>query len=389
MSRVMLYSGLEESTYDAGGRLRTSQLTTLFDGKTLGADNPNTWNLAGDGTNTFSNNKNIMSVTSGQFLIRQSNSFCPYFSGKSQLVECTFDNFQPQANVVKRVGYFSSNETSPFNSSLDGFFLESTGTSIAFKIYNNGTEILNLDWTLWSNYAEISTYDWSKFTIIMFDFLWLGGKDVRLFIETPDKSFVLAHTFHHAGNNVSTFIKSPNQPVRYEVRSTTGVGSMTAICSQVSSEGSFNENSEMISFYNTASISCNAIGTVYALKGIKKQTAFRDLSVRIHSFGLVNTATTDAGILLLLHNPTLSAPLTYANSNRLQEATATNQTVSNTGFVISAIPVSSSGVSLELTRNYMSYLHSDIGGTLDEYVVAYMPTTTNQAVNACVSVNIY
>ena len=59
-------------SYDASGRARVSELTTLFDGKTIGADDTQLWGIAGTGTNTFTNNTNVMSVTANQFLIRSS-----------------------------------------------------------------------------------------------------------------------------------------------------------------------------------------------------------------------------------------------------------------------------------------------------------------------------
>ena len=77
-----------------------------------------------------------------------------------------------------------------------------------------------------------------------------------------------------AGKQKGTFITSPNQPIRYELRSTTGVGSFRYICSQVATEGSFTESGKTLTVYNSTSISSNTIGTVYALTGLKKQITF-------------------------------------------------------------------------------------------------------------------
>ena len=63
---------------DAGGRIRSSALTTLFDGKTLDTDNPLLWENVGTGTFNFNLNKMDMSVTSGQYCIRQSHYRCPW-----------------------------------------------------------------------------------------------------------------------------------------------------------------------------------------------------------------------------------------------------------------------------------------------------------------------
>lgn len=59
-------------TQDAGGRVRISQLTTLGDYKILNSDRALLIDNYGTGTGTFDNNKYNMSVTSGQWYVRQS-----------------------------------------------------------------------------------------------------------------------------------------------------------------------------------------------------------------------------------------------------------------------------------------------------------------------------
>jgi hypothetical protein len=384
----MLYSGLPNATYDAGGRLRTSQLTTLFDGKTLNEDNAQMWHIVGTGNNSFTHNTNVMSVTSGQYLIRQSNLFTQYYSGKSQLVELTFDNFQPQTNVTKRIGYYSSSATAPYNTTLDGFFLESSNGVVSIGVYNAGTLIASIPQSSWN--GTVATYDWTKFTVAIFDFLWLGGTELRLFLKLPNDEFVLAHTFYHAGSGDGTFIKSPNQPVRYEIRSTTGTGAMTSVCSQVSTEGSNFESGESRALYSPVLVNCNTVSTIYALKGIRKRTTFRDVAVKITKIGAVNGTTADSGVLFLLKDPVLSAPLTYVDAGKIQDGTAaTSITVSSTGTVIFAIPISNVAESAEITENISTWLQNKIDNTMHEYVLAFMPYTSNQSVSATLSIKLY
>ena len=91
-------------TLDASARVRTGSLATLFDGKTIHADTGLLWDEKGTGTGLFEAAANKMTVAAGQYLIRQSRQACPYFSGKSQLVEITFDAFAPQANALAWLG---------------------------------------------------------------------------------------------------------------------------------------------------------------------------------------------------------------------------------------------------------------------------------------------
>jgi hypothetical protein len=375
--------------YDAGGRTRVSQITTLLAGKILGADDTTLFENVGTGTATYSSNKLNLSVTSGQYVIRQSKRFAPYFEGKCELVEATFDNLQTEANTTKRIGYFSSNAVAPYDSNFDGFFIEDNGTIKSLKAYRNGTLTVDVPFTTMNNYDAISSYDWSNFTVIAFDFLWLGGAVLRFFVKTQN-GFELIHTVNYSGTATDTFILSPNQPVRYEVRSTTGTGSLRYICSQIATEGSINEGGKTLSLYNATSLTTNAVGTIYALKGVKKQVAFRDTAVQILDVSVGITASTDAGILMLIVNPTLSAPLTYANNSKIQEGTATNQTITiGTGRVVCAVPINVAGSTDIIRENFLSFLSGSINNTMDEYVLAYMPTTNNQTVNGVLTIKEY
>jgi hypothetical protein len=374
--RVETYPGASVGT-DAGGRARVSQLTTLFDGKTLGAENALLWDTQGTGTATYSEGANTLTVAAGQYLVRQSRQYLPYFSGKPQVAEITFDGFANQTGVVKRFGYFSSSAVAPYTAGYDGWYVEADGSTYRLVVVRGGVKMLDLPWTQWDAYSEISTYDWNNFTVTLTDFLWLGGAVLRFFIKNPAGGFTLAHTFDYAGSGQGTFMLSPNQPVRYEVRSTSGAGAMRTICSQVATEGSISENGQSLGVYNTALLAANTVGTTYALLGVKKQAAYRDAPVRIDTIG-AGTTTSDAGVLLLLRNPTLSAPLVYGNTGRIQAAVATGQTVVADGRVAHAAPIVASGVSSPLVNNSLSWLSSGIANNLDEWVLAYRVLTLNQ-----------
>jgi hypothetical protein len=370
---------------DAMGKVRSSTETTLFDGKVLNADRLTIWENAGTGTGTYSASKYNMNVTSGQWHVRQTKRFYPYFSGKSQVVEVTFDNFETEANVVKRVGYFSSNAVSPFDTTYDGFWLEDDGTTKRIIAKRAGTETLNIaiaNWTSAHSY-DWSSHDWSNFNVIKFDFLWLGGAILRMFVDTP-QGLMLAHYHVHAEANADVFIQSPNQPVRYEIRSSTGTGDFRYICSSVATEGSVDESGHGLAVYNPTGLAANSVGTIYALIGLKKQTTYRDNAIQLTSMEIVNTTvTTDSGVLMVIINPTLSAPLTYANNSMIQVAYGTGETITaGTGRVIATTTVSSAGGSSDiLNKNFLAWLSSTLTNTHDEYVLAYMPVTANQTVH--------
>ena len=373
--------------YDASGRTRVAQLTTLLDGKVLGEDDTLLFETVGTGTATFGSNKVNMAVTAGQYLVRQSTRFNPYFSGKAQTVEETFENFQNETDVIKRVGYFSSNAVAPYNTNLDGVYIESDGVNSTYKllVLNNDSAKLDLDWTLWDNYAAISGYNWANFTVTSIDFLWLGGAVLRMFLKVGNQ-FILAHTFNYAGTDIGTFMLSPNHPVRYEIRSVgAGVGSMQYICCQVATEGSFDESGKTKAIFNQSSITTNSTATTYALKGLRKLSTFRDIASQILECGIVNTAQNETGLVLLLRNPTLSAPLTWAPNGTVDEGTATNQTVTNNGYVVAAFPSFVRGSSNVMKENFLSFLSGKLDNTMDQYILAYKPATSNQSVHGIIN----
>lgn len=365
---------------DAGGRVRVSQLTTLGDYKTLNYDRTLLLENAGTGTGAFSANKYNMSVTAGQWFVRQSRRYHPYFSGKSQMFECTFDGFGLEADVVKRVGGFSSSATSPYSATLDGVWLENTGTSYVMKAARAGTETVSVDWTDWDNYDEIKNHDWSKFTVILIDFLWLGGAVYRLWMKNG-AGFTLLHTVHYPGTATDVFILSPNQPVRYEIRSTTGSGSFRYICAQCSTEGSIDE-SGLGRTLRTGAITIGSIGTTYPLLALRKATTSRDIGVVLEDLSLFPTSANDQTQWSLQINPTLSAGLTYgALANSAVESAVGNGTITVTspGTIINAGTASTnsqlpSGI---LKKNFLAWLGSTLNNTMDEYVLCATPITSN------------
>jgi len=394
-----LLVGIDDIQADAGSRVRVSGLTTLGDYKILGYDRTTTmWNSVGTGTGTYSNNKFNMSVTSGQYFIRQTRRFHPYFSGKSQMVEETFDGFAPQANVTKRVGYFSSNAVAPYASTFDGFWLESGGGTITLKSARAGTETLSVSLANMSGYNNLGEYKnlatWDFFTVVLFDFLWLGGAVLRMWVKTSN-GFILAHQFNHAGSAVDTFILSPNQPLRYEIVSTTGTGSFRYICAQVATEGSVNEMGSS-RFVDTGSslITTASSGTTYPLKAIRKQTAYRDIPVAIMASDAFVGSSNDTARWTLQVNPTLSAGLTYSAlaDSPIEQATGNGTiTVTSQGIIVAGGGLRS-GVSItdsQLELNYLAWLGSSIANVMDEYVLCITPISGSLTSFSGMSFKIY
>ena len=369
----------EAFTLDAGRRMRTSSLTTLGDYKTLGADEALLLQNVGTGTGLWGDNKYSMSVASGEYLIRQSKKYHPYLSGKSQQVELTCIGF--------------------------------TGT-VSLVVQNDGADVFRVAQANW-NVNTLAGHDWSAFNVIIFDFLWLGGAMLRTFVVTS-AGIILVDMRNVAGSVADLIFKSPNQPVRYEIRSdgtnttkrvgyfssnavapydsnkdgvwlesvsASATGSMTCVCSQVSTEGSLDESGKIRSVSTGhVGINLDVVGTTYPLKSIRLATGFRDRYVKITILsGFVNS-NNDKLLLTLQLNPTLSAALTYGavSNSAVEEANGNGTiTVTSAGAVLfsQVIVVDSDFAPGNFLQDFLTILGVSLENVSDEIVLCGTPVT--------------
>ena len=394
---------MENIGINADGLTRVGQSTCLFAGKQDRERDIIKFSHVGTGSIAFANNEDTMTVTSGQYYIKQSKRVCPYFEGKVQSIELTSRNLHLQTGVIKQVGYFSCNGVAPYTANKDGYLIESNGDTNKFSLVSifNGTETVRIESENFNgdfNLNNFNNLDLSKFQVFKIEFLWLGGAAFKLWGKIKNK-WVLIHSEQWDGAETgdtfggSPIVLSPNQFVRYEIRSTTGTGSLTYVCSQVATEGSIDDSGYAIAVRNTTAVTTNTIGTVYSLKGLKKRTGFKNTKIQILDFSVGITSTTDSGVILLLLNPTLSAPLTYANTSKFQEGTpsvpASPPTVTSVGRILKAIPINSQSAAVNFGNDYLNSLGINIDNSLDEIVLAYQPTSTNQSVSGTINLKEY
>ena len=379
---------LRVSVVNPVGVLPVAQLTTLFDGKIINRFDPDILESVGTGTGTFSNNKYLMSVTAGQYRIVQGKQFTPYFSGKPQKIEFTFSSFSPESGVTKRAGYYSSSTTSPYSATLDGVWLESANGTITLKASNAGTETISIDLADWTNYDSIAEYQtlatWDNFTVCEINFLWLGGAYIELRMMTSN-GWVTATNYIYAGTAVDVFIKSPIQPIRYEIRSSTGSGSFTYICNQIATGGSITESgkSKGISTGHSA-FTASSIGTTYPVLAITK--AHRDAVIQLKNFDIF-IASADQGVWSIQINPTLSSAFTYtaiANSSIEYAIGAGSRTVTANGTIIATGNIVQ-GQSIPqniLTQNFLAYIGGNVAGVQDKMILCFTPSSNNVSIRA-------
>jgi hypothetical protein len=301
---------------DAFGRLRVSSVTSLIELKHVYDNLPllvdqKVSGVGATATWSATNSQVAMAVTNNnEYVIRQTRSRGIYQPGKGQIMEASFGNLQLETNVIKRVGYFSTTTVAPYNSSFDGYFLESDGSTgiISFQIWQSGTLIHSSPSTSWlTTEYDFSLLDLTKTQLMVTDFQWLGVGRVR-FGMVVDGTFRLLDTHTGADSLTAVYMKSPNQPIRYEIRSVGGSGTFNMICAQVSLEGSINNLQQSTSINGFNQITCGVAGT-YPLFGYRLNSSYSGANITLSDIqSLIGTAGTDCFFTIQL-NPTLSGAL--------------------------------------------------------------------------------
>lgn len=377
----------DNADVDAFGRLRVSQINQLFDAKHLNNKLPLLFNeVLNGGTSVFDNNNscvNLAVTTNNNYSIRQSYMRFNYQTGKSHLIKMTCSNLKEETNVIKRVGYFSSDTTGDYSTGLDGLFFESDNNGISINIYKQGTLIEKTyqeDWNCdtvngstqirgkGTNPSKLN-FDFTKSMILGIDFQCLGVGRVRWFLNI-DGDTIIIHESLHAGLLDNVYMKSPNQPVRYEIRSTGSTGTFKQICTSVETEGAVNENGFNIGIKSgalTAASSANDyVALAFKLNNNNSVIKFSGLSA-------VGT-TNDDYIVSFWLRPTIGgSALTYntVTDTGLDYAIGSGQTI--TGGTLLGSQIFKSQTAVQFNLDQAIRMGRAINGTYDEIVVSVQP----------------
>jgi hypothetical protein len=375
---------------DAFGKLRVSTPYTLFDSKTLHNKSSLFWSQAVVGTGainfTGSNDASVtLSATAnGDAAIRQTSQRFNYQPGKSQLAIFT-GILNPVSNAVKRYGLFTSLTATPFEPNLGLYFETQTdSTSSIAVVQNNGTNLvpsvsaLRQNWNidkLDGNGPSGKVLRLSAANIFLVDFEWLGVGRVR-FGTVIDGQVCYCHEINNAGSVQGAYLKSPNLPVRAEIRQTsTGSASMKMICSSVMSEGGSDFTGVTRSVDTGGSstgIPISTGGNRRAIIGVRLQAAKLDSVNEVLNASVIpipQSASTSAPYRYeIVSNPTLGGTAVTWNdvdaSSNFQYAVAPNNTVSVTGGTVIASGYSTLGQTIDLT-GYRFEKFLRVGCTVD------------------------
>ncbi len=241
---------------DAFGRLRISNLVTLYEGSTiydsnvLFFDNDLTANasITGPGSDACMTLSVNSTSVANQYAARQTHFYAHYQPGKSFLAMFSFSFGPAVVGIVKRVGFYDV-DNDDFNNPLNGILFEQSDSGLAWKLYKgDGIIVQTAIQSAW-NVDPLNGSGPSGLTLNSIDNLlgfvdleWLGVGRVRVgfFLNGVP---VVVHCFNNAGFSVP-YTNNPLLPIRFEIRKTVAnanSGSMNAICCTILSEGGFEQ----------------------------------------------------------------------------------------------------------------------------------------------------
>jgi hypothetical protein len=373
---------IDPNNLDAAGSLPVSQ--RIITGNYLQTRDslPLLFSRDGTGSQVYSNGHVDMSVTSGQYALCQSKTFSPYLAGNPTSIKLTFFDFDNEVNVSKRLGFGSRSTTAPYTASFDGFYFEADGTTYNLHISNSVTgSTTTTSQTNWDDSLDGTgdsgiTADFENFTVLEFDFLFLGGTSLRCFINIGGQRF-LFHTFKWSNDNKDTIFRNPAQPVFYEIRSTTGSGSLAQVCASTEVQGSLDLVGVPFSVNNaTTHINANSTANTYLLDAIQLKAANRDAFIKIKSVSALAT-TADNFLYSIILNPTYSSSPTFngLTNSSIEYAVGGGITVSGGTVLASGYVADRSTFSEDI--NGIIRLGTEIDGTRVSIALCARPLSSN------------
>ena len=373
-------SGLTSANFDAFGRLRVSNPTTIFDSKLVYDDQPLYWaeeqtGVALPGVYDQPNACVTLSVPGAgagpETSVRQTRRFFTYQPGKSQLIYQTFNANNVEANTIKRIGYFDA--TNGFFFELDGTTIVGSGLSFVRRSSSSNPDVpvpqasWNLD-TLDGSGGSLNpsgvNLKVNAVQILVIDFEWLGVGSARMGFVINGQ-IIYAHRFDCANIQQNVYMQTPNLPLRYEIEGTGGgAGSLDCICGTVISEGGIEATGSAFGFYSprTANIANNASTTLLSIQHLAGVERVTIIPTQVGPI----TAGNGASQWALLYNPTFAVAPAWGTSRGFCQIDTAGQADLASGTVIAAGVFSQNTGSVDLLlRDTTLTLGADVAGVSD------------------------
>lgn len=298
--------------YDRFGRIRVSQPEFIFESSLVYDSQPTSWGFLNDsyGSGVYLPNESSyeLSVTTqaDAYAIRQTHRYFTYFPGVGYLMMFTGVLGPKKTNLVSRIGYFDA---------YDGIFFENNDgeTYITLRTSTSGSsqdnQIAQANWNLdpmdGTGPSKL-VLDTTKTQIFAFDFSWLGVGGVRCSVIIGQK-VINVHEFVETNIIDKVYMKTPNLPIRYEIRNlgtTASSSSMKQICSVILKEGLGSLTGRSRSADN--GITKRAISTTaLPVLSIRLKEEYKRSKISLNNFSIYVPENVDV-LVKLIYNGTLT-----------------------------------------------------------------------------------
>lgn len=375
-----------ENKYDAFGKLRTSTpfpiLEVRIPGQSTGTPEflSNAFQLCNNlpqtgGSITYSSSTAQLTLTGSGNLIQQSLKYCTYQPGVSFVIFMTGilnpGGTNPSTTTAS-IGYFDDN---------NGMYFQhrNTANGASVNVKNNGVEttIAQNDWNIDPmNGTGVSgiTVDFSKAQIFVINFQWLGVGRIRFGFY-----FYGQVRYCHVIQNINSLTTGPytsaiDLPVRWQLRSTAGGGSLIQICASVCAEGGYNPDGRPFS-YSLNAVPAPASGVEKALLFLRGGGSnFYHQQIIPTQVSLASTNVNDIftyRVRLFLPNQYAGDPITWTNVSPYSVSqwgtTATGLNLTGSNIIAESVAASGRGSSSigDLTSVFsaLAQIDSDVNNT--------------------------
>lgn len=295
------------------GETKVAESTTLGDIKQVEEQGSEFFSiyetLGGAATYTLAESATVLTVpaSAGARVIVQTKQRYNYYNGEVSEVERSTYDFQAVTNAIKRHGYFSSTEGSPYRQ-YDGYFLEASNDGNYYiNVYKDGVQQEREVHTNW-NGENINVADLEQNQLFLEEFAWLGVAGIAWGIYKEGRKVIFHKSWFHgaAAPNKGVFMRSPNQPLRWEIESLGAAATMTFICASVKTTGTAIVGKKIPITYGSTALLANTAGTQYVFFDLRLKQGNLYNILKLVSGTIMGTTNNDPFLYEILLNATFS-----------------------------------------------------------------------------------
>ena len=237
LTHAMAYNSLGEPVIRSGlsgigttskNRLQVSQQEIVLFSSALYSTDPEVWDRAvyNNATVTYDQVQGgtVLTATSdiNSEAIVQSNRVMPYVPGRGVEVAFAVQYSDSRLGVLRRVGVFDELNGMYFEQDETGEYYVVIRSNVTGAVVN--TRVAREDWNgvkFDGTEPNGITADPDAIQMFVIEYDWYGAGQVRFNYIINGYKYTV-HTFNHANQITTTYMRTPNLPVRFEIKNITG-----------------------------------------------------------------------------------------------------------------------------------------------------------------------